>query len=69
MKDSVKLLFSKRAAAEALDLSLRTLDYLLASGELEYRKVGRKVLIPRASLTRFASGDHSIEKNRANREE
>jgi excisionase family DNA binding protein len=62
-----KILFSKKAAAEMLDLSVRTVDYLLASGELEYRKVGRKVLIPRVALTRFASGDHAIEKNQANR--
>ena len=57
-----KILFSKKAAAEMLDLSIRTVDYLLASGELEYRKVGRKVLIPRRALTRFASGNHSIER-------
>ena len=57
-----KLLFSRKTAAEMLDISLRTLDYLVANGELESRKVGRKVLIPRTSLTRFASGSHVIAK-------
>ncbi len=60
---NTKLLFSKKAAAEMLDLSVRTLDYLLASGELEYRKIGRKVLIPSLALTRFAASDHTINKD------
>jgi excisionase family DNA binding protein len=64
MTDS-RILFSKKAAAEMLDLSVRTVDYLLASGELEYRKVGRKVLIPRVALTRFAGSDHSIERKQS----
>jgi excisionase family DNA binding protein len=60
---NTKLLFSKKAAAEMLDLSVRTVDYLLASGELEYRKIGRKVLIPSLALSRFASRDHMVDKN------
>jgi excisionase family DNA binding protein len=58
-----KLLFSKKSAAAMLDLSVRTVDYLLASGELEYRKIGRKVLIPSQALTQFASRDHAVEKS------
>jgi excisionase family DNA binding protein len=65
MSEETKLLFSRKAAAAILDLSVRSIDYLVASGELEYRKVGRKVLIPRASLTRFAGSDHKIEKGDA----
>jgi len=63
-----KILFSKKAAAEMLDLSVRTLDYLLASGELEYRKVGRKVLIPRVALTRFAGSDHAVDRGQGKTE-
>jgi excisionase family DNA binding protein len=59
-----KLLFSRKASAEILDVSVRTLDYLIADRQLECRKVGRKVLIPRTSLTRFAGGDHPIERGR-----
>ena len=61
--NNTKLLFSKKTAAEMLDISVRTVDYLLASGELEYRKIGRKVLIPSLALTRFAARDHAVEKN------
>jgi excisionase family DNA binding protein len=60
---NTKLLFSKKAAAAMLELSVRTVDYLLASGELEYRKVGRKVLIPSLALLQFAARDHAVEKN------
>ena len=55
-----QLMYSKRSAARVLDLSVRTVEYLLASGQLESRRVGRKVLIPRASLVRFASRDHAV---------
>jgi excisionase family DNA binding protein len=42
-------------AAEALDLSLRGIDYLIARGQLRAIRVGRRVLIPRAEIERFAA--------------
>jgi excisionase family DNA binding protein len=42
-------------AAEALDLSLRGIDYLIARGKLRAIRVGRRVLIPRAEIERFAA--------------
>lgn len=53
-----KLLYDRREAAAALSISTRTLDYFLANGRLKARRVGRKVLIPRAELLRFAREDH-----------
>jgi excisionase family DNA binding protein len=59
-----KLLFSRKDSAGILGFSVRTLDYMMADGQLEFRKVGRKILIPRTALTRFASGDHPIKRTR-----
>lgn len=53
-----KLLYDRRSAAAALSISIRSLDYLLARGEFRTRRIGKKVLIPRAELTRFAAADH-----------
>jgi excisionase family DNA binding protein len=68
MSDCAQLLFNKKEAATMLGLSVRSVDYLLAGRELEHRKIGRKVLIPKATLVRFASGDHAIVKKRTEEE-
>jgi len=47
---SEAILISKRDAAKALSISLRTLDNLIASKELTVRRVGRRCLIPRTAL-------------------
>lgn len=52
------ILVSKREAAKALSISLRTLDYLIASKEIGARRIGRRVLIPRKALDNFARCDH-----------
>jgi hypothetical protein len=54
-----KILYSRRDAAFALSMSLRSLDCALAAGELKYRKAGRKVLIPATSLHTYARQDHA----------
>jgi excisionase family DNA binding protein len=53
-----KILYDRKSAAHALSVSVRTIDYLLAAGEFETRRIGKKVLITRASLLRFAQGNH-----------
>jgi hypothetical protein len=53
-----KLLYSRRDAAEALSLSVRSVDYLITTGRLTCRKVGGKILIPAGALRRFAREDH-----------
>jgi excisionase family DNA binding protein len=48
------VLLNRSDVARLLNLSLRTIDSLLARGELKTRKVGRRVLIPRREVERFA---------------
>ena len=56
--EHLQLLVDRRASAQALGISLRTLDYMIEHGELAARRVGRRVLIPRAALELFARRDH-----------
>lgn len=56
--EHLQLLVDRRASAQALGISLRTLDYMIERGELPARRVGRRVLIPRAALELFARHDH-----------
>jgi excisionase family DNA binding protein len=51
---SEKLLFSRMETAQLLDLSLRVIDMAIADGTLAVKRVGRRVLVPRSSLERFA---------------
>jgi len=50
----VALMFGKKEAAEALSLSVRSVERMLARGELTFVRCGRRVLIPRAALEAFA---------------
>ena len=42
--------FSRREAADALRISLRMLDYLLATGGLRGRRIGRRIIIPKTEV-------------------
>jgi excisionase family DNA binding protein len=53
-----RLLVSKREAAAMLGLSIRTLENLIALKELPARHIGRRCLIERQVLERFARRDH-----------
>ena len=53
-----RLLYSRKEAARQLSISVRSLDYIIAAKSLDTRRIGRKVLVTRASLTRYASGNH-----------
>ncbi|MFN2975675.1 hypothetical protein [Terriglobus aquaticus] len=55
-----KMLYDRRAAAFALSLSLRSIDYLLAEKKLAFRRLGKKVLITHAELTSFAYGTDDL---------
>ena len=52
-----KILVSKKEAAAALGVSLRTVENLIASKQLDARRIGRRRLIPRASLEKLARRD------------
>jgi excisionase family DNA binding protein len=56
-----RLLCSKKEAADALGVSLRTVDNLIVRKELTVRRVGRRVLVPAEELNRFAKRDHSTK--------
>jgi excisionase family DNA binding protein len=51
----IAILLSRKDTAAILSLSRRTVDELIAKGELRARRVGRRVLVPRVELERFAS--------------
>lgn len=53
-----KLLYDRRSAAATLSISIRTLDYFIARGELRTIRIGRKVLIPANELKQFARTNH-----------
>lgn len=53
-----RLLYDRKNAAHALSISVRALDYFLANGAFQTRKVGKKRLIPHSELVRFARSDH-----------
>lgn len=51
-----QILVSRQDAAKALSVSVRSVDYMISRGELPARKLGKRTLIPRASLEKFARG-------------
>ncbi len=53
-----RLLYDRKEAARQLSISVRSLDYLIAGGKLETRRIGKKVLIPHGSLSRFSLANH-----------
>jgi excisionase family DNA binding protein len=55
------LLLSKNEAARLLGLSLRSLDHIISRGEIQIRRIGRRVLIPRAAVESFAKTENSNE--------
>lgn len=51
------ILVSKKEAAKALSISIRTLEYLIGGGKIRYRRIGRRILIPVRALSEFARRD------------
>ncbi len=52
---------NKQEAAHMLGVSLRTIERLIALKELQVRRLGRRVLIPRTSLENFLRRDHPTQ--------
>lgn len=63
-----RLLISKREAAAMLGLSVRTIENLIALRELPARRIGRRCLIERHALERFARRDHRTKQERKGNE-
>ena len=53
-----KMLFDRKSAAFALSISVRAVDYALARGEFDTRRIGRRTLITAGSLKRYAACNH-----------
>jgi hypothetical protein len=53
-----KFLFARKEAAYSIGVSVRSVDYLIAKGDLATRRIGKKVLVTRESLRLFARGNH-----------
>ncbi|MBI2817835.1 MAG: helix-turn-helix domain-containing protein [Acidobacteria bacterium] len=49
-----QILVSRLDAAKALSISVRNLDYMIAQGKIPARKLGKRTLIPRVALEKFA---------------
>ena len=60
MQSIEKVLYTKREAAQLLSISLRSLDYLIVSQQLPARRIGRRVLLHRESIEKFARRDHAF---------
>ena len=59
-----QILVFRRDAARSLSISVRSLDYLIAGGELSpVRRIGRRILIARKTLENFAMRDHATGPN------
>ena len=49
-----KRLVARCKAASFLTISPRTLDYIIARGDLPVRRINKRVFVPRRALERFA---------------
>jgi excisionase family DNA binding protein len=54
------ILVTKREAALALSVSVRTIENFIRRKQLPARKIGRRRLIPLLSLEAFARHDHPV---------
>ncbi|HTF61130.1 MAG TPA: hypothetical protein VK638_00315 [Edaphobacter sp.] len=52
------LVQGRRKNPQGHSISVRGIDYLLATRRLPFRKIGGRVLIPVAELRKYAQGDH-----------
>jgi len=53
------ILLSKKEAAQMLGLSVRTISSYVATKQLRVRRIGRRTLLSRAEIVRFAQRDHA----------
>jgi hypothetical protein len=67
-QSEARLLYDRKTAARMLSVSVRTLDYIIAAKDLDTRRIGRKVLVTRVSLVRYASGNHFAVTSRSDAE-
>lgn len=54
-----QLLLSKKDAAKALGVCVRTVENFIAAKQLIARRVGRRTLVPATEIRKFALRDHA----------
>jgi excisionase family DNA binding protein len=54
--DAPRLMYGRKEAARQISVSVRTLDYLIAAGQLRCKRLGGRVLLLHAELVRFSQG-------------
>jgi len=52
------MLYDRKEAAKQLSISVRMLDSFIAAKKINFRRIGRRVLIPHGELVRFSRADH-----------
>jgi|GEM_PF-2556176 len=52
-----RLLYSRKEGAYLLSVSIRALDYLIAEGRINTRRIGGRILVSHDELARFARHD------------
>jgi hypothetical protein len=52
------LLVSREEAVQMISISVRGVDYLVATKRLSTRRMGTRVLIPTDDIRKFARSDH-----------
>jgi len=60
-------LLNRKQAAEALSVSIRTLDELLSTGDLPAVRIGRSIRFRPSSLDYFIEARETRQKSRSNR--
>ena len=60
MANVERILYSRRDAAFALGISLRTVATLIANGTLKTRRIGSRTMIPAAEVRRIAAKDTPV---------
>ena len=53
-----KVLVGRKVAGHMLSISIRAVDYLIATKKLATRRIGTRVMIPVEEIRRFARSDH-----------
>ena len=48
------LLYTRQATATLLSVSIRSVDYMIASGKLKHRRIGSRVLVPAEHVRKLA---------------
>ena len=62
------LLVSRQTAAQMINVSLRTLENLIAMKQLPIQRIGRRVVVSRKALEEFARRDHATTSKTISRE-